>query len=93
MRRRGTVRGAIFAISSRQIGIAEALATGAVHDAGHLMLGIERAMVMPALELAHLAVQVLVAHVVIGTVVAALEQRLEGFQIVGARGSVRVFAA
>ena len=63
------------AIVTDQIGVAQPLALGSVDHADHLVDGVAAACVVPALEFAHVAIQVLGAHVVVDADVAALKHR------------------
>jgi len=58
----------------RQVRAGELLALEATHHPAHLVDGVEASLVVATLELAHVAVQVLVAHLVVRAVEPALHE-------------------
>ncbi len=60
-------------ISRNQVLIPQALTVHIANDASHLMLCIQRSVVMPSSELIHVSLQVLIAHVVIRTHIAPFQ--------------------
>ena len=74
-----------------QVLVAESFSDTASDEGGHLIVGIEGAVIVPALELPEVAGQVLMAHVVIDAVVSPLEERPMGLDAVGVDISPDIF--
>ena len=79
-------------VSSNQVGVPQALPLHAPRYFLHLLHRVQRAYVVPAGELVHVAAQVLDAHLVIRPVEAALEHGPERFDTVCMRQVVHVLA-
>jgi len=76
-----------------EFGVGEATAVEGYGETAHPVGGVEASGVVSAAELGDVPVQVAGAHLVVGAVVAALEDRPEAFGAVGVAGAVDVLAA
>ena len=70
-------------MSRHQIAVAQPLPNHPINNQLHLVEGVARALVVAPGELGHVAVQVLLAHVVVGAVVSTLENRPEALDSLG----------